>query len=452
MASFDGGHQRELPGPLEPGSDPHLAAAGEDHPLRFDPAPGERDNGASGSPPVPPDAPSRWARFRRIWAAHSVSVFGDQVSLVALPLATYAATDSAVAVGVVASAEAVTAVAFGMVAGALADRLPHRRVLVRSDLARAVVLGLLATALLTPVPDVPALLVAALAIGALRVVHDASASAVLPIVVADRDLLAANGRMNGSESAATASGPAIAGALITLGGPALAFASDAVTFIASGFALQTVRALDAAPPPSGPPVRLRQAVVEGATALAADRPLVRLVVVGAGLNVMSVCLEAQFIPYADDVLGIGAFGIGALFALGGTSAVLTSLVVAGRVQARGDAILAAVAAYAAGIAVAGIWPSLLTAAVAFATAGVGSAVVASHLAALRQRRFPVRLQGRVAMAIRTVVVGLLPVPLIAGGYLSSRAGPEALFVVAACVGAVVVGWALLTGAGAVREG
>lgn len=394
-----------------------------------------------------------WPAFRRIWAAHSLSVFGDQLSLVALPLATFAVTDSAVAVGIVASAEAVTAVAFGLPAGALADRLSHRRVLVRTDLVRATVLALLVVALLTPIPDLPALVVAALAVGGLRVAHDAAASAVLPIVVGRHDLLAANGRMQGSESASTATGPALAGVLIAVGGPAVAFAADALSFVASGLTIRRVPGLDRPPAPggSGPTPSVRRSVGEGLRALGDDRQLVRLVLVGAALNVMSVCLEAQFIPYADRVLGVGPFAVGVFFAIGGTSAVITSTIVARRVAARGDVILAGVAVYAAGVLLAGLMPSLVTAAVAFVAAGSGSAIVATHLVALRQRRFPVHLQGRVAMAIRTLVVGVMVVPLVGGGYLSTVAGPEVLFVVAAAVGTATVTWALVAGAGRVRE-
>ena len=437
---------------------------GDGHPLRLDPPTTEVEDdivvvadepsaAAGGAAPRAGERPG-WRDFRRIWGAHSVSVFGDQLSLVALPLATFAVTDSAVAVGVVASAEAATAVVFGLPAGALADRLPHLRVLVRTDLARALVLGLLVIALLTPIPDLPALFVAALAVGSLRIAHDASASAVLPIVLDRVDLLAANGRIQGSESVSTATGPALAGGLIALGGPALAFAVDAASFVASALTIRRVRRLDDVPHPAvegASPVRLRTAVGEGLRALAADRPMVRLIVVGAALNVMSVCLEAQFIPYADRVLDVGAFAIGVFFAIGGTAAVVTSAIVARRVSARGDVILAAVAVYAAGVLVAGLFPSLATAVLAFGAAGAGSAVVATHLAALRQRRFPLHLQGRVAMASRTLVVGVMVVPLIGGGYLSGAAGPEVLFVAAAAVGTAVVAWALATGAGNVRE-
>lgn len=461
MAAEDrwGGDRPAGPDPAGLRSDQGSEGTADAHPLRIDPdqvrlddaAPPRRPSGDDGSALV--DRRRGWAAFRRVWVAHSVSSLGDQLTLVALPLATFAATDSAVAVGVVASAEAVTAVAFGLLAGALADRLPHRRVLVRTDLLRAVVLALLAIALLTRVPDLPALLLAAVVVGVVRVAHDASAGAVVPILVTDADLLAANGRLQGSDSAATATGPALAGGLIAVGGPALAFAADAVTFLASAGAIRTVRALDTAPPAvPAPAPHLWPAVTEGLRALLADPPMVRLVAVGAALNVMSVCLEAQFIPYADRVLGIGALGIGALFAVGGVSAVLTSALVATRIRARGDVIVAAVAVYALGVGLAGALPSLVTAAIAFVAAGAGSALVATHLASLRQRRFSIRLQGRVAMAIRTLVLGLLPLPLVGGGYLSSAAGPEALFLVAAAVAAVVVVWAVASGATQVRAG
>jgi MFS family permease len=191
--------------------------------------------------------------FSRLWWAHSVSQFGDQLTLVALPLAAYADTHSAVAVGVVASLEAVTAVAFGLVAGALADRLAHRRVLILTDVARALLLVALVAALAAPGGDLAALLVAATGLGITRVLHDAAESAAVPLVVDDARLVAANGRLQASEAAATAAGPAVAGALLGLGGPPLAFAADAVSFAASGGALTGLRSLDdAAAPEPGP--------------------------------------------------------------------------------------------------------------------------------------------------------------------------------------------------------
>lgn len=397
-----------------------------------------------------------WGDFRRVWGAHSVSVFGDQLTLVALPLAAYAETGSAVAVGVVASAEALTAVGFGLFAGALADRLPHRRVLVWSDLARALVLALLAGALLLPRGAVAALAVAAVLLGVARVLHDAAAGAVLPVVVERPDLLAANGRLQASEAAATAVGPALAGGLVALGGVGTAFLADALSFVGSGAAVAGVRRLDEGDARVGelaPEVpRLRSAVVEGLRALRRDGPMLRILIVAAAMNVVAVCVEAQFIPYAREVLHIGALGIGAYFASGGTAAVLTSLLVGRNTTASGLAIAFGTGLFSLGVLVAGLWPSFVTVAVAYLAAGIGSSLAVTHLASLRHRRFSVGLQGRVAMAMRVMLLLVVPIPLIAGGWLARVSGPETLFVVTASVGLGATLWGLLVGVGRLREG
>ena len=395
--------------------------------------------------------------FSRLWWAHSVSQFGDQLTLVALPLAAYADTHSAVAVGVVASLEAVTAVAFGLVAGALADRLAHRRVLILTDVARALLLVALVAALAAPGGDLAALLVAATGLGITRVLHDAAESAAVPLVVDDARLVAANGRLQASEAAATAAGPAVAGALLGLGGPPLAFAADAVSFAASGGALTGLRSLDdaAAPEPGAAEAAavittVRADVAEGVRCLLADRPMVRVLVLLAAVNVVSVCVEAQFVPYAREVLDIGGFGIGAYFALGGVAAVVTSLLAGRAAAARGDAIVLGLVVFSTGVLLAGLAPSYLTAGLAYLGAGVGSALAATHAAALRQSRFPVRLQGRVSMAVRAAIVAVLPVPLIAGGWLADASGPEALFITTAGLGLVAAAWGLLRHVPAVR--
>ena len=395
--------------------------------------------------------------FTRLWWAHSISQFGDQITLVALPLAAYADTGSAVAVGVVASLEALTAVGFGLVAGALADRLAHRRVLVLTDVARVLLLLGLVAAVAAPGGDLAALLVGATGLGVTRVLHDAAESAAVPLVVEEQGLVAANGRLQASEAAATAAGPALAGALLGLGGPALAFAADAVSFAVSGGALTGLRSLDdAAPAEPGagdaaavlPTVRAD--VAEGVRRLFADRPMVRVLVLLAAVNVVSVCVEAQFVPYAREVLGIGGLGIGAYFALGGVAAVVTSLLAGRSSGARGDAIVIALVVFALGVLVAGLFPSHLTAGLAFIGAGVGSALAGTHAAALRQARFPVRLQGRVAMAARAAMVALMPIPLVLGGWLADVAGPEVLFSTTAAIGLAAAGWGVLRAVPTIR--
>src|SRR4051812_6947106 len=78
--------------------------------------------------------------FTWFWRSYTVSIFGDQITLVALPIAVFARTQSALSVGIVASMLSLTTLLFGLLAGALADRLQHRAVLIATDLVRAAVL------------------------------------------------------------------------------------------------------------------------------------------------------------------------------------------------------------------------------------------------------------------------------------------------------------------------
>jgi len=398
-----------------------------------------------------------WREFRRLWAAHSISIFGDQLTLVALPVATYAETESALAVGVVASAEAVTAVLFGLPAGALADRLPYRRVLVLTDLGRMLLLVALLVSIRVAGASVGALLLVAIGMGIVRVVHDAAANASVPLVVPHERLNAANGRLQASEAASTAIGPALAGGLIAVGGTSLAFGVDAASFLLSGFTLGTVRRLDDAPPPEdidetlGRLARLRADVADGMRQLWRDRIMRRIVGLVASMNVLAVAVEAQFIPYAREVLEIGALGIGAYFALGGTVAVITSLLVGRTTAALGSAVTLGVGVFAGGVLLAGVAPSFATVAVAYIGAGFGSAVVVTHAATFRQRRFPQRLQGRLSMAVRALILAPMPVGFVLGGWLATNEGPEVLFVAAGVIGLLATLWGVLSGTARLRE-
>src|SRR5512146_3228076 len=74
-------------------------------------------------------APSLWRdrAFRAVWAARTASLFGDQVTGLALPWLILLQTRSALAAGLVASVRYVPLVTLGLAAGLLADRLDRRR-------------------------------------------------------------------------------------------------------------------------------------------------------------------------------------------------------------------------------------------------------------------------------------------------------------------------------------
>src|SRR5205085_10905283 len=105
-----------------------------------------------------------------------------------------------------------------------------------------------------------------------------------------------------------------------------------------------------------------------------------------------------------------------------------------RDDTRGDAMIFGVAVFALGILLAGLFPGRVMAAVTYVLAGSGAVLAVSHWGSLRQRRFPVRILGRVTVATRMVLYGVMPLAALAGGVLASAAGSATLFIVAGSVG------------------
>jgi len=388
--------------------------------------------------------------FSRFWQAYTVSIFGDQITMLALPVAVFARTHSALAVGIAASMQAATTLVFGLFAGALADRMRQRPVLIVTDLVRAAVLGLLAVMVVsTPSYPVEVIYAAAFVLGAFGILHDAAAGAALPIVVSGRDLLKANGRLSGSESAGNAVGPAIAGLLTSLS-IGLAFAADGLSFFLSVLGISRVQAfrLQVAPPET--PTSMRSDIGEGLRAVWRDGWIIKAVGLIAAMNVMAVAVEAQFIPYAKTVLHISNLGIGAYFALGGAAGVVTAVALGRSERTRGDVMVLGVLVFGIGVLLAGVVPSRITIVFTYIAAGVGSVLAVSHWSSLRQRRFPVRLLGRVTMATRMVLFGVIPIASVAGGALARSQGSETLFAAAGCVGLAACVWAWAVGLGSLR--
>src|SRR5262249_46008821 len=146
---------------------------------------------------------------------------------------------------------------------------------------------------------------------------------------------------------------------------------------------------------------------EFSAALAAmrERPTY-LVLVGIGAfgNLAGLTLAGLFVPFASEVLGLRAVGLGfgLLLSLLGLGALGTSAFVHRRstIDARGAGLSQLL--LAGSVIVAGAVPNVVTSAIAMLIGGGSFAYFTANYAALRQRSFPPELLGRVTMATRTI--------------------------------------------------
>jgi MFS family permease len=170
---------------------------------------------------------------------------GDACYAVALPWYVLATHGGAVLLGTVLAAYGIPRTALIAFGGYASDRWRPQTVMLLTDVARALVIGVLAlTAALGPA-RAEVLVPLALVIGAGEGLFLPASFSIVPALLAGDDLGPGNALASSGTQLATLIGPAVGGALVAIAGPPFAFALDAATFAVSA----RPRSSSSPPPP-----------------------------------------------------------------------------------------------------------------------------------------------------------------------------------------------------------
>lgn len=187
--------------------------------------------------------------FRLLWLGETISVLGDQFYLIALPWLVLRITGNGLAMGTVLALAAIPRALFMLVGGALTDRLSPRFVMLVSNIARMVLVFLLALLVLLGAIEMWMIYILALLFGLADAFFYPAQSAIVPRLVESNQLQPANALMQGTWQLSLFAGPVLAGFLISalasdppagagdMRGIGLAFVIDALTFLASAVTL-----------------------------------------------------------------------------------------------------------------------------------------------------------------------------------------------------------------------
>jgi MFS family permease len=178
--------------------------------------------------------------FRLLWGARTATALGDRIVFIALALYV---TDigSPSDVGIVLAANAIPLVLFVLIGGVWADRLERHRVMVVTDVVRAVLHGLLAVLIfIGPVP-IWAIVVIEAGFGTAQAFFNPAFTGLVPQTVPEGELQQANAANTIVWNVAELVGPAIATVLVLGLGAGWAFTVDALTFVVSAALLSRVR-------------------------------------------------------------------------------------------------------------------------------------------------------------------------------------------------------------------
>ncbi|SDT42287.1 MFS transporter [Actinoplanes derwentensis] len=178
--------------------------------------------------------------MRNLLAGFYTSLFGSQMTTVALAFAVLASGHGAAGLGLVLAAGRLPTVAFVLVAGVLADRLPRRTVMLITDAARGASQAVLAVWLFTgDVPLVVLMLFAAVD-GLGNAFFRPALVGLVPSLTDRSGLQRANALIGFGRSFSSLAGPALGGLLVAFTDPATVFAIDAATYAVSALFLFAV--------------------------------------------------------------------------------------------------------------------------------------------------------------------------------------------------------------------
>jgi MFS family permease len=202
---------------------------------------------------LPDLAPWRSSRdFRLLWCASAVTVFGNFLTFVAVPVQVKELTGSTLAVGTIGAVQLVPLIVFGLYGGTLADAFDRRKLIIYTEAALALLSALLLANSLLPHPLLWPLYVISALGSALSGLQRPALDSIVPRIV-PHDQLTAAAALNALRwQIGGVVAPSLAGILVAFGGLEWAYATDTATFAIS-IALSSACAPP--PPPTTPASR-----------------------------------------------------------------------------------------------------------------------------------------------------------------------------------------------------
>jgi MFS family permease len=369
--------------------------------------------------------PLRNRPYRRLFWGVAATMLGQQMTLVAVPYQVYELTGSSLMVGLTSVVALVPLVVFGLLGGAIADAMDRRRLMVITSVGAAVTSALLAVqALLPGEGNLAVLWVLAACVSGFAAVNQPARSAVIPALVGPEGVAAANALSMTVRQAGVVVGPLLAGVLIGVGDLFLAYAVDALGFLA---AVVLLRGLPPLPPVgmSGP-LRLRSAVrgVGEGFAFLRTQPVLLMTFVVDIIAMLFAWPQAVFPELSETRFEGSPNSLGWLFAgvsIGSLVMGLTSGWVT-RVDRQGAVVLAAIAVWGVAIIGFGFAPTLWIAVLCLAVAGAGDMVSAVLRTSMLQLAAPDEMRGRMQGVFIVVVAGGPRLGDLRAGAIASTAG------------------------------
>lgn len=347
--------------------------------------------------------------FSLIWWSQVLSQVADGVSRLALLWFVYSVTGSALKTSVVGLLQTLPPIVFGPLIGVTVDRLPKKAILIITDVARGILIGLIPCALSIEVFTVDMLYVLVFLYGIATAMFVPTLSSSVPFLVDRPRFVAANAMLQSTTSIGIIIGPVLSGLGIAFSGSQEVLCANAVIYFASALCLVPIRLPRSrwSRPHAGSVAATFQDLLEGIRyALISQWTILTLILLASVYTFGAGAFTTLFPVFGKKMLALGPVEVGYLWSWLGIGLFLVSLMLVSltRWDPPKRMQLVSVSSVIGGAALCGLaWTdSLAVATVLVAVIGMGFGTWTPIAWGMIQELSPAQMVGRV-MAIYTAI-------------------------------------------------
>ena len=278
-----------------------------------------------------PERTHRWLLtrdFSLMWWSQVLSQVADGVSKLALLWFVYALTGSPLKTTMIGLLQTLPPILFGPFIGVVVDRFPKKVILIGSDVARGLLIGLIPCWVSVESFTVESLYLLTFLYGIATALFVPTLSSAVPFMVPRQQFTAANALLQSTTSLGIIIGPALSGIGIAFSGSQDVLCLNAVTYLASAACLFPIRlqtARSGAAEPTGPR-QLGRYLLDGIRyAFVTRRNLLILIVLASVYTFGTGAFTTLFPVFGRHMLGLGPVEVGYLWSWLGVGLFLTSL-------------------------------------------------------------------------------------------------------------------------------
>jgi MFS family permease len=391
----------------------------------------------------------RQRNFCLLWFAGLISFIGNWTLIIALPVFIYELTESALAVSLMLICSTIPSITMSSIAGVFVDRWERRRTMVITNLLLGLVLLILM--LVRSSEHLILIYIVVFLKSVIGQFFGPAENAMLPLLVGEEHLVAANALNALNNNLARLIGPAVGGLVMSVAGLQGVVLFDVITYLLAAFLIMLItvtshpqRDQTLSLPASGWLSNLRHEWVEGMH-LAKDSSMLRLLFVVSAITAIGEGIfGVLLVPFVSNILKGEALQMGWLMSAQAVGGILGGVVIA---RISGKVIsLRALALYCTVFGIIDLvifnysrwFPGIEIALALFIIVGVPAVGVGAGFNALLQSGVEDRYRGRIFGTLEMVISLFSLLGMIAAGTLSDHLGIVTVINVQGC-GYIVAG-------------